>query len=83
MKEIGVFDAKTKFSQLIEHVQNSGRKIRITKRGKVVAELSGVQAERERKRSHREIFEELEQLRKKLPKSTLEEIKSDIAEGRH
>lgn len=83
MEEIGMFEAKTRFSQLVEQVQNTGRKIRITKRGKVVAELSAVEPEEARKRSHREVFEELEQLRKKLPKSTLEEIKRDIAEGRH
>lgn len=36
--EIGVLAAKTKFSKLLEHVSR-GRTYRITKRGKVVAEL--------------------------------------------
>lgn len=36
--DIGAFEAKTRLSELLEHVRR-GRIYRITKRGKVVAEL--------------------------------------------
>jgi len=38
IEEIGAFEAKTRLSELLEHVQR-GRVYRITKRGKPVAEL--------------------------------------------
>ena len=37
-EEIGVFEAKTRLSELLDHVRE-GRVYRITKRGKPVAEL--------------------------------------------
>jgi prevent-host-death family protein len=43
VKEIGAFEAKTKLSELLEHVAR-GRIYRITKRGKPVAELRPVSA---------------------------------------
>jgi len=39
MKEIGIYDAKTKLSSLVSEVEESGEMIAITKHGKVVAEL--------------------------------------------
>jgi prevent-host-death family protein len=41
--DIGAFEAKTRLSELLEHVRR-GRIYRITKRGKVVAELRPAQS---------------------------------------
>lgn len=39
MKEVGLYQAKTKISALIQEVQESGNSIALTRHGKVVAEL--------------------------------------------
>ena len=39
MREVGLYEAKTKISALVQHVQASGQSIALTKHGKVVAEL--------------------------------------------
>jgi len=39
MREVGLYEAKTKISALIEQVQASSQSISLTKHGKVVAEL--------------------------------------------
>jgi antitoxin (DNA-binding transcriptional repressor) of toxin-antitoxin stability system len=39
VREVGLYEAKTKISALIEQVQASGESIALTKHGKVVAEL--------------------------------------------
>jgi prevent-host-death family protein len=44
IEEIGAFEAKTRLSELLDHVQR-GRVYRITKRGKPVAELRPVKAD--------------------------------------
>lgn len=42
VKEIGAFEAKTRLSELLDHVAK-GQRYRITKRGKPVAELRPVE----------------------------------------
>ena len=39
MKEVGLYEAKTKISALVQQVQASGQSIALTKHGKVVAQL--------------------------------------------
>jgi antitoxin (DNA-binding transcriptional repressor) of toxin-antitoxin stability system len=39
MKEIGLYEAKTKFSALVQEVEESGDSIALTRHGKIVAEL--------------------------------------------
>jgi antitoxin (DNA-binding transcriptional repressor) of toxin-antitoxin stability system len=39
MKEVGLYEAKTKISALVQEVQESGNSIALTRHGKVVAEL--------------------------------------------
>jgi len=39
MKEVGLYEAKTKISSLVQQVQASGQSIALTKHGKVVAQL--------------------------------------------
>ena len=40
MKEVGLYEAKTKISALVQEVQESGNSIALTRHGKVVAELT-------------------------------------------
>lgn len=44
MREVGVLEAKTNLSKLIEEIEAAGEEIVITRHGKPVARLSGVAA---------------------------------------
>ena len=78
MQEIGLFEAKNKLSELVDRAAR-GEKIVITRRGKLTAVIGPAQP----KRSAREIFDDLERIRKRakpLPKGLT--IKDLIEEGR-
>jgi len=60
-QQIGAFEAKTHFSQIIEKVEHGGDFI-ITKRGKPVAKIIPFQKEPEMTR--KEAFEKMKELRK-------------------
>ena len=60
-QQIGTFEAKTHFSQIIEKVEHGGDFI-ITKRGKPVAKIIPFQQEPEMTRQ--EAFEKMKELRK-------------------
>jgi len=59
--QIGAFEAKTHFSQIIQKVEN-GADFIITKRGKPVAKI--IPFEQEKKMTHREAVEALIEMRK-------------------
>ncbi len=44
-EEVGIFEAKTHLSQLVDRVESTGVTYRITRRGKPVAELSAIKPE--------------------------------------
>ena len=77
MKTIGLFEAKNKLSELVERA-SQGQKIGITRRGRLTALIVPTRPEV----SVREIFEDIEQVRKraKLPRGTA--VKDLIEEGR-
>lgn len=78
MQEIGLFEAKNKLSELVERA-GRGEKIGITRRGKLTAVLGPTQTKKDLK----EIFDNLEKIRRKakpLPKGMT--IKDMIEEGR-
>jgi prevent-host-death family protein len=60
-QQIGIFEAKTHLSQILEKVQN-GEDFIITKRGKPAARI--VPIEEEKKMSRKEVIEEFRNLRK-------------------
>jgi len=60
-QQIGTFEAKTHFSQIIEKVEHGGDFV-ITKRGKPVAKIIPFQQEPEMTRQ--EAFEKMKELRK-------------------
>jgi len=86
MREVGILEAKTNLSALVDAVDRDGEEIIITKHGKPVAQLSKPRATaRGRKLSGPELAEKFRQLREKIardnPESlniTWEEMKEDM-----
>ncbi|MDR0301401.1 MAG: type II toxin-antitoxin system prevent-host-death family antitoxin [Treponema sp.] len=60
-QQIGIFEAKTHLSKIIENVEN-GADFIISKRGKPVAKI--IPFEQEKKMSRKEVIEEFRKLRK-------------------
>ncbi len=78
MRTVGLFEAKQKFSELVERA-TEGEKIGITRRGKLAAFLVPARSEVDLK----EVFARIEQIRKSakpLPKGMT--VKDLIEEGR-
>jgi prevent-host-death family protein len=78
MKNVGLFEAKQKLSELVERA-SQGERIGITKRGKLAAVIAPAHAEM----SVKEAFEEIDRIRRRvkpLPKGVT--IKDLIEEGR-
>jgi prevent-host-death family protein len=81
MTEIGLFEAKTRLSELVRQVR-AGKSFVITQRGEPAAELSPIR--RKDRRKPRRIAEAIRQLRE-LPKVkgvSDKELRSWIEEGR-
>jgi prevent-host-death family protein len=79
MTEIGAFEAKTHFSELLKRVEQ-GEVFNITIRGKLVAVLASPEAGR-KKRAF-EAFHRLIDIKKRHPVGTTDEIQSWKNEGR-
>ena len=85
MKHVGIFDAKTHLSSLIDEVEKGGE-IVITRHGKPVARLvpSEDRFSPEKVERRRQAIKRLKQIASELKiNATHEEIKSWINEGRH
>jgi prevent-host-death family protein len=79
VRKVGMFEAKTHFSALVEEVQNGGE-IEITKRGKTVARIVTSEPTKDRA-DVKKAIEELIELRKGVTLGDLK-IKDLIEEGR-
>jgi prevent-host-death family protein len=77
MRTVGLFEAKQKLSELVERA-SEGEQIGITRRGK----LAAVIAPARRQRSAKEIFDDIEEIRKRVTRSKKFSIKELIEEGR-
>jgi len=85
MKHVGIFDAKTNLSALVEEVEKGGSVV-ITRHGKPVAKLVPAQPEltKEEIARRRKAIETLRKIAREINvKATPEEIKAWINEGRH
>jgi prevent-host-death family protein len=81
MRTVGLFEAKQKLSELVERASR-GERIRITRRGKVAAEIGPVQ-EKSDSRDLAEVFASMGRIRaraKPLPRGVT--LKDLIEEGR-
>jgi prevent-host-death family protein len=81
MTEIGLFEAKTRLSELVRQVK-AGKSFIITQRGEPAAELTPIRQKQHRDR--RRIAEAVRQLREmpKIAGVSHEELRSWIEEGR-
>ena len=85
MKHVGIFDAKTHLSSLVDEVEKGGEII-ITRHGKPVARLvrADVSLQPGMMARRRKALKELREIANKLKiNATHEEIKAWINEGRH
>jgi prevent-host-death family protein len=77
MKTVGLFEAKQKLSELVERA-STGERIGITRRGKLAAVIVPAQT----KKGLKEIFDDIEKIRKRVNRSTPFTVKELIEEGR-
>jgi prevent-host-death family protein len=77
MRTVGIFEAKQKLSELVERASR-GERIRITRRGKVAAEIVPAQEQVDLK----EVFARMDEIRKRSKKPKNVSTKSLIEEGR-
>jgi prevent-host-death family protein len=77
MRTVGIFEAKQKLSELVERASR-GERIRITRRGKVAAEIGPAQEQVDLK----EVFARMDEIRKRSKKPKNVSTKSLIEEGR-
>jgi len=84
MKHVGIFDAKTHLSSLVDEVEKGGEVI-ITRHGKPVVKLTRVEERHSPDaiaRRRQAMLELREMARKRGQRISIEEIKSWIDEGR-
>jgi prevent-host-death family protein len=85
MKHVGIFDAKTHLSSLVDEVEK-GREVVITRHGKPVAKLVRAEDEftPEKIERRRKALMEIREIAKRLKiNATQADIKAWINEGRH
>lgn len=80
IQQIGAFDAKTHFSELLQDVMK-GKTFEILRRGKPVAHLTSIRAA-DNSRAAREALDYFRNMRRGLSVSPVE-IQNWIKEGRH
>jgi prevent-host-death family protein len=81
MRKVGLFEAKQKLSELVERA-GRGERIGITKRGKLTAEIGPARAQQAEKVDLKQVFAEIEKIRKRSKKVPGVTVKSLIEEGR-
>jgi prevent-host-death family protein len=82
MDQVGMFEAKTHFSKLVERVVTQGRPITVTRRGQPVVDIVPTQSAEARQNSRKEALQKLAKLRGEVKSMTKQEILDLIAEGR-
>jgi prevent-host-death family protein len=81
MRKVGLFEAKQKLSELVERAAR-GERIGITKRGKLTAEIGPARPERSENVDLKQVFAEMDKIRKRSKKVPGVTVKSLIEEGR-
>ena len=72
MREVGVLEAKTQLSSLIETIEAGGEGVVITRRGKPVARLSAAHSEPKRRYSGAELVAMSQALRERIARENPE-----------
>ena len=81
MRKVGLFEAKQKLSELVERASR-GERIGITKRGKLRAEIGPARPEGSEQIDLKQVFADIEKIRKRSKKVPGVTVKSLIEEGR-
>jgi prevent-host-death family protein len=81
MRKIGLFEAKQRLSELVERA-GRGERIGITKRGKLTAEIGPARPERSEHIDLKQVFADIEKIRKRSKNIPGVTVKSLIEEGR-
>ena len=81
-EQVGIFDAKTRFSELVERVQATGQPITVTNRGRPAVEIVPCRESGAHRMSRGDAFREIARLRAELPPISRDELRDAIAEGR-
>jgi prevent-host-death family protein len=79
---IGIFEAKTRFSEIIERVHATGQGVTVTNRGKPVVDIVPTRTDAPRKLSRAEAFDDLARVWDECPAGKPGEVRSLIDEGR-
>ncbi len=77
MRTVGLFEAKQKLSELVERAED-GERVGITRRGKLAAVIGPARADTDLN----EVFEEIEQIRRRSRRGRRVSIRQLIEEGR-
>ena len=80
--ELGMFDVKTHFSEVVDRVLREGRPITVTRRGKPVVDIVPTRASAAGRMTLAEILAARDQLNEELGPISFDEIKAITAEGR-
>lgn len=82
MEHVGMFDAKNRFSELVERVRTTGQAVRVTNRGMPVVDITPTQAKSSARMSRDEAFAQVRRMWDEVPAAKPGEIRSLIEEGR-
>ncbi len=79
---VGMFDAKTRFSEIVERVQATGQSVTVTNRGRPAVEIVPCRERSTRRMTRSAALLEITRLRHELPPIGRNEITALMAEGR-
>jgi prevent-host-death family protein len=82
MEQIGMFEAKTHFSELVQRVMSEGRPITVTRRGRPVVDITSTKSQIAGRMSRQDAVAELGKLRAEVPAMTRQEVLALVAAGR-
>lgn len=79
---IGLLDAKTRFSEIVEHVQATGQTVTVTDQGRPAVDIIPCRTPPSQRISRADALREIARVRLELPPLGRGEIADLIAEGR-
>ncbi len=80
---VGLLEAKTHLSAILERVRATGQPVVVTRRGEPIAEITPVKDREPKKMTREEAFAVVREMRGTFAPITAEEIHADIRDGRH
>lgn len=81
-KTVGLLEAKTHLSAIVERVQRTGQPVRVTRRGEPIVDIRPVRPEGPPKRSREAFLAEAQAFKATASPMTSAEIREAIEEGR-